>query len=96
MHNSLLPITPTLLFSLTMAGVTTGFRQVPLTCPGHTRPVVHLHFSDLNSEGQFKFITASKGIITSELLIFSAFINFSTSYSFSVFVQNYLVLVLIL
>lgn len=47
---------------LVMAAPT--FRQVPLSCPGHTRPVVYLHFSDIDGEGKSKFITASKGIIS--------------------------------
>lgn len=35
-------------------------RQTPLSCPGHTRPVVHLHYSDITPSG-FYFISASKG-----------------------------------
>ena len=35
-------------------------RQTPLTCPGHTRPVVHLHYSD-NTPSGFFLISASKG-----------------------------------
>lgn len=35
-------------------------RQTPLSCPGHTRPVVHLHYSNITENG-FYFITASKG-----------------------------------
>jgi hypothetical protein len=38
-----------------------SLRQVPLTCPGHTRPVVHVHFSDVDKDGKSKFISASKG-----------------------------------
>lgn len=34
-------------------------RQSPLSCPGHTRPVVHLHYSGITDNG-FYFITASK------------------------------------
>ena len=37
-------------------------RQVPLTCPGHTRPVVDLAFSGLTEEGSY-LISASKGEI---------------------------------
>jgi serine-threonine kinase receptor-associated protein len=37
-----------------------SLRQVPLTCPGHTRPVVHVHFSDVDKDGKSKFISASK------------------------------------
>ena len=39
----------------------TGYRQVPLSCPGHTRPVVFLHYSGINADGKFFFISASKG-----------------------------------
>lgn len=34
-------------------------RQTPLTCSGHTRPVVHLSFSDVTADGYF-MISASK------------------------------------
>ena len=53
-----------------MAAPTNGFRQTPLSCPGHTRPVVHIHFSGINKDGKFYFISASKGMnhsINSEL-----------------------------
>lgn len=36
------------------------FKQVPLTCGGHTRPVVHLDFSDITTDGYF-LISACKG-----------------------------------
>ncbi|XP_041350587.1 serine-threonine kinase receptor-associated protein-like [Gigantopelta aegis] len=36
-----------------------GMRQTPLTCSGHTRPVVHLAFSDITSYGYF-LISACK------------------------------------
>ncbi|CAG0886274.1 unnamed protein product [Cyprideis torosa] len=39
------------------AGV--GVKQVPLTCSGHTRPVVHLAFSDITEKGYF-LISACK------------------------------------
>ena len=35
-------------------------RQVPLTCSGHTRPVVHLKYSEVTPKGFF-FISACKG-----------------------------------
>lgn len=38
----------------------TTFKQVPLTCGGHTRPVVHLDFSDITKDGYF-LISACKG-----------------------------------
>lgn len=38
----------------------TSFKQVPLTCGGHTRPVVHLAFSDVTKDG-FYLISACKG-----------------------------------
>lgn len=37
-----------------------AIRQTPLTCPGHTRPVVHLHYSNVTSTGYY-LISASKG-----------------------------------
>ncbi|KAL4704940.1 hypothetical protein ACJJTC_013397 [Scirpophaga incertulas] len=37
----------------------TTFKQVPLTCGGHTRPVVHLDFSDVTPDG-FYLISACK------------------------------------
>merc|ERR1711963_517215 len=41
---------------LTMANL----RQTPLTCSGHTRPVVFLAFSEINPEGQYYSISACK------------------------------------
>ncbi|EDO27706.1 predicted protein [Nematostella vectensis] len=35
-------------------------RQIPLSCSGHTRPVVDLHFSDITPHGYF-LISACKG-----------------------------------
>jgi len=35
-------------------------RQTPLTCSGHTRPVVFLAFSNINAEGQYYSISACK------------------------------------
>jgi hypothetical protein len=37
-----------------------NLRQTPLTCSGHTRPVVHLAFSDVTECGYF-LISACKG-----------------------------------
>lgn len=38
-----------------------ALRQTPLTCSGHTRPVVYLAFSDITPFGYF-LISACKGI----------------------------------
>ncbi|XP_065909185.1 serine-threonine kinase receptor-associated protein-like [Dysidea avara] len=35
-------------------------KQLPLTCPGHTRPVVHLGFSNITANGGYFLITACK------------------------------------
>jgi len=40
--------------------MTTSLRQTPLTCSGHTRPVVFLAFSSINSEGHYYSISACK------------------------------------
>ena len=37
-----------------------SLRQTPLTCSGHTRPVVFLAFSEINSEGHYCSISACK------------------------------------
>jgi len=37
-------------------------RQTPLTCSGHTRPVVHLSFSQITEHGYF-MISACKGVV---------------------------------
>ena len=39
---------------------TSNFRQIPLSCRGHTRPVVDLAFSDVTDCGYF-LISACKG-----------------------------------
>ena len=39
-----------------------NIKQIPLTCSGHTRPVVHLDFSDVTECGYF-LISACKGNI---------------------------------
>ena len=36
-------------------------KQLPLSCPGHTRPVVHLAFSNVTASGGYFLITACKG-----------------------------------
>ena len=38
-----------------------SLRQTPLTCSGHTRPVVFLAFSSINEEGHYFSISACKG-----------------------------------
>ena len=58
------------LVGVDIANMAAGIRQTPLTCPGHTRPVVHLHFSGINADGKFYFISASKGEITIGLASF--------------------------
>lgn len=35
-------------------------RSVPLTCSGHTRPVVHLEFSDLQDDGTYTLLSSCK------------------------------------
>jgi len=37
-----------------------GLRQTPLTCSGHTRPVVYLAFSDLMQDGTYYSVAACK------------------------------------
>lgn len=37
-----------------------NLKQTPLTCSGHTRPVVHLGFSEVTESGYF-LISACKG-----------------------------------
>lgn len=37
-----------------------GLRQTPLTCSGHTRPVVYLAFSELNDDGSYFSVAACK------------------------------------
>lgn len=37
-----------------------NLRQTPLTCSGHTRPVVHLDFSEI-TESSYFLISACKG-----------------------------------
>jgi len=38
-----------------------SLKQTPLTCSGHTRPVVYLDFSGITSSGYY-LISACKGI----------------------------------
>ena len=42
-------------------------RQIPITCSGHTRPVVDLRFSDVTPYSYF-LISACKGTILSQLI----------------------------
>lgn len=35
-------------------------KSVPLTCSGHTRPVVHLEFSDLQDDGTYTMLSSCK------------------------------------
>ena len=46
--------------------MTQNLRQTPLTCSGHTRPVVFLSFSEFNPEDEANYysISACKGIET--------------------------------
>jgi hypothetical protein len=54
-----------------MSTTPTSLRQIPITCSGHTRPVVDLRFSDVTPYSYF-LISACKGMP----LLFSA-LNFS-------------------
>lgn len=54
-------------------------RQTPLTCHGHTRPVVRLHFSDVTDSGYF-VISACKGIVNSPGMSFLSF--YTCTYGF--------------
>ncbi len=47
-------------------------RQVPLSCPGHTRPVVQLHYSESTPSGYY-LISASKGML--DLIIVVLILN---------------------
>ena len=44
--------------------MTQNLRQTPLTCSGHTRPVVFLSFSEFNPEDEANYysISACKGV----------------------------------
>lgn len=39
----------------------TNSRVIPLTCSGHTRPVVDLQFSSMDSDNNYLLISACKG-----------------------------------
>ncbi|KAI9005510.1 WD40-repeat-containing domain protein [Phycomyces nitens] len=43
-----------------MLSATPSSRVIPLTCSGHTRPVVDIHFSPKTSDGQYYLISACK------------------------------------
>ena len=49
------------LFILNKTEMGTSLRQIPITCSGHTRPVVDLKFSDITSSSYY-LISACKGI----------------------------------
>ena len=51
------PLLPRALASL---ATMSSLRQTPLTCSGHTRPVVFLAFSEISPEGQYYSISACK------------------------------------
>ena len=51
------PLLPRALASL---ATMSSLRQTPLTCSGHTRPVVFLAFSEISAEGQYYSISACK------------------------------------
>jgi len=51
-------------------------KQLPLSCPGHTRPVVHLGFSNITVSGGYFLITACKGKVL--FVSHCAFITFTT------------------
>lgn len=38
-----------------------GNRVIPLTCSGHTRPVVDIQFSPITADGKYFLISACKG-----------------------------------
>lgn len=42
-------------------------RIIPLTCSGHTRPVVDIQFSDTTPQGKFYLISACKGMMCIKL-----------------------------
>ena len=45
-------------------------KQIPLTCPGHTRPVVDLAFSEVTDHGYY-LISACKGQTSSNHSIYN-------------------------
>jgi hypothetical protein len=53
-----------------------NLRQTPLTCSGHTRPVVHLAFSDVTECGYF-LISACKGELCSKARLLLHLISFT-------------------
>ena len=54
--------TPVINFARHDAGKMSSLKQTPLTCSGHTRPVVFLTYSDVTPFGYF-LISACKGNI---------------------------------
>merc|ERR1711970_34756 len=47
-------------FTTIHLNIMSSLRQTPLTCSGHTRPVVFLAFSEINSDGIYYSISACK------------------------------------
>lgn len=60
-----------------------SLKQVPLTCGGHTRPVVHLDFSDVTDDGYY-LISACKGEFSFYKYMYITFkiLNYNSIYSF--------------
>lgn len=65
-----------------------NLKQIPLTCSGHTRPVVHLDFSDIIECGYF-LISACKGTFSIYLFHFI----FDSWYLLFTFYWNYIQIV---
>lgn len=45
-----------------------SLKQVSITCNGHTRPIVHLHFSPITENG-FYLVSGSKGWSESKIFV---------------------------
>lgn len=45
-----------------------GNRIIPLTCSGHTRPVVDIQFSSITPQGKYYLISACKGKIKERIM----------------------------
>ena len=54
------PAAPPRALALASLATMSSLRQTPLTCSGHTRPVVFLAFSEISPEGQYYSISACK------------------------------------
>lgn len=46
-------------------------KVVPLTCHGHSRPVTHLSFSSVVEDEQYYLISACKGTLFDESVLYS-------------------------